>query len=160
MDSLVSNLQEMIDVHKKWIQTAEEKQEALINRDIDNLTRINIKEKELASTVETLEEKRAAIVEEITKKYNLQPNTTLSQLINAIEEEGRLQFLMDELLECVHNLKAVNQLNAEILKDSMNFISYILDHFTSSTDSNMNYQRPNQRMNQAASARGLFDAKA
>ena len=86
---------------------------------------------------------------------------TLSKCIEQTsnEEKTTLENLKIELEEGVKRLKAQNELNQQLLEQSLQFVNLSLDMLLPEIDA-FNYDRPNHEQDITGEKRSIFDSKA
>ena len=152
---LLAVMGEMILLHEKLIVLSEEKQEALVERDVKRLTEVMNKEKELLQKLRSSEEKR----QQITHKLAGQTDQTLKDVLGILSPPVKrmVENRAADLKEKAEKLQRMNDLNEELLRDGMAFVHHMIGHLTT-TNQSITYGRPNQKPMQTP--RGYFDTKA
>lgn len=154
---LLRLMSRMIEIHDALIQHSNEKNKALIERNTIELTRINKSERGLLQQLKQLEEERQQLTSSLTKISNPSFTDVFNQLSPAVQRiiEGRRL----ELKEKAVQLKRLNEMNEDLIRDGVAFVQHMIGHMTSSPEVNINYGRPNQNP-QREGPRGYFDTKA
>ena len=152
---LLEVMGEMILLHDKLIVLSDEKQEALVERDVKRLTEVMNKEKELLQKLRVSEEKR----QQITEKLADRTDQTLKEVLGLLSPPVKrmVENRAADLKEKAEKLQLINDLNEELLRDGMAFVHHMIGHLTTSNQS-ITYGRPNQKPLQTP--RGYFDTKA
>ncbi|QHA93904.1 flagellar protein FlgN [Bacillus sp. N1-1] len=151
---LLEVMGEMILLHDKLIVLSEEKQEALVERDVKRLTEVINKEKELLQKLRVSEEKRQQITEKLAGR-----DQTLKQVLGLLSPPVKrmVENRAADLKEKAEKLQSMNDVNEDLLRDGMAFVHHMIGHLTTSNQS-ITYGRPNQKPMQTP--RGYFDTKA
>ena len=159
LNSIVTTLQQLIELQKQLISISDQKKAVLIERKVDELNRLVKEEAKLVKQLDELETEREQQVESVLQKH---PTLTFSQVIDQSSEETKLslQNHMKNLQELLLELQAKNQLNERLLADSMNFVQHMIEQVTKSKQQQFNYQSPLGQQKTQTSSRGFFDTKA
>ena len=115
---LIETLEKQLALHKSLLGLAHAKKGAIKQNKMDELNRIIRDEQKHVSAVSILERQRASRSD----------GTVMDQLSHLPEEEQEhAVHLRDELMSVLLELKAVNDLNAELLDQSLQFVHLQLD---------------------------------
>ncbi|WP_270180472.1 flagellar protein FlgN [Alkalihalobacillus sp. CinArs1] len=152
---LLATMSNMITLHEKLLSLGEQKQEALIERNVNSLSDLMKTERELLQALSVEEEKRQGLVEELGGSGTLKE--VLPKLSPAVRRmiENRATTLKEKAVA----LQTLNEQNDVLLKDAMAFVHHIIGHLTASPDQSLTYSRPNQKP-ASSTPRGYFDTKA
>lgn len=146
MEELYQVLENLINLHKALFTLAAEKKEVLIKGDSDALLRITKQETKLIQAVEAAESARGDVMNRIAAAKGLSfSDQTLLGLIKAItsaEEKLRLKAYREELIRIVSQLREANELNQQLLAQSLSFINASLDLLTDTPEEDFIYKRP------------------
>lgn len=121
-EAIVQIIEEMVAIHRTLNALAKEKTDAVIKGDFKTLDRIINREEAETARLSQLEQKRMRLVEEATGLPG--ERATFSALIEAApeEERERLRDLQKALAHEVFHLKAQNDLNQDLLKQSLEWV--------------------------------------
>jgi len=115
---LIETLEKQLALHKSLLGLAHAKRTAIKENKMDELNRIVRDEQKHISAVTILEKQRNAN----------SAGTVMDQLPQLSEEEQKQALpLRDELVDLLMELRAVNELNAELLDQSLQFVHLQLD---------------------------------
>lgn len=146
LDSLYEVLENLIALHKALYTLAVQKKDVLIKGDVDALVQITHQEQKLIRAVEAAENKRMELVQELISTQGLTPKeATLSELIkslNSAAAKTRLAQVREELLRIVSELREANELNQQLLEQSLSFVTMSLDLLTDSPEEDFFYKNP------------------
>ncbi|WP_442602606.1 flagellar protein FlgN [Paenibacillus sp. KN14-4R] len=161
---LLEVMGELTIIHTELLSLAKEKTPLLVNNDVEALNRIIHKENNWIKQVSELDQKRLHFVGEylVKRGYHPNPKVTISDLIRIIykaEEKQSLTEMQEKLSQVIAELQTVNQLNQEMIKQSLAFIDYSLDILVGSPENEVTYQHPAMQK-QTGTRVGLFNAKA
>ncbi|MCM3079649.1 flagellar protein FlgN [Brevibacillus invocatus] len=162
METLYDLLDNLIQLHKAMFTLAEQKKKVLINGEIDELVAITRREQQLIKGVTAAEAARQSVVRELSgeKGLTLQEGTLaeLIKLTTSAEEKQRLSSYREELTRIVGELRDANELNQQLLKQSLSFVNMTLDLITDTPEDDYIYGRPTHDIKQAN--RNFFNKKA
>ena len=160
---IIHVLELMIEVHDSLTELAESKKHALIDNKVDQLMAIVNKESKLMKQLTGLLQEQQDTVRRFFQAKGLQltRQITVTELIKLIPEPSEKQALVHKqtlLNEKIQILKAHNELNQQLIEQSLAFINYSYD-LLMGPEEDVIYQHPNQQ--HAANKRnGYFDTKA
>lgn len=151
---IIEALEQLIKLHQGFNKLASKKKNIIIEGDTDALTALLIDEQKYVKAISQIEIKRQEAVQTFLKHPK---NATLNQVMEEAspEEAEILQRLKIELLEEVTQLKEQNELNQQLLVQSLQFVNLSLDVLRPQ-DRNYNYgneQAPKPSIS-------MFDSKA
>lgn len=162
IQTIINLLGNLIKLHKQFNQFAIEKTEILKKNDMPALNELLKKETALIKQLKKLEqERRVALTNYLKEKGMAIENVTMDQLIeiSSEEEQSILKKLQKGLLAEIDQLKKQNELNQQLLEDSLRFVNFSLD-LIAPDFSDVNYTHPNQKAFEEGASRSLFDSKA
>ncbi|WP_026672376.1 flagellar protein FlgN [Alkalihalobacterium bogoriense] len=156
-------LQELLSVHQAFRKLAKEKAEVLKKGDMPALDQLIKKEAVVIQQLKKLEQDRLFVVEQyLHSKGLVTEGVTMAQLIQMTspEEQEVLEKLQQELLEEIEGLKAENELNQQLIQDSLRFVNLSLDMLSPQQDEDVNYKRPKSNQYEGGASRSIFDSRA
>jgi flagellar biosynthesis/type III secretory pathway chaperone len=158
---IIECMKKLGQVHTTFNQLAEEKTEALKKGDISHLRSLLQKESAYLKQLQQLEQERVRLVRFfITGKGLASEGGTITELLLHVTEEEKNQLisLQKELIEEIEKLKMQNELNQQLIQDSLRFVNLSLDVIQPQSDTG-NYQRTTNDDDEQL-GRSLFDTKA
>lgn len=163
MHTLYELLDNLIQLHKALYTLAMQKKEVLVKGDVDELVAITRQEQKLIKGVTAVETARLNAVKELTTEKGLTPQEgTLAELIKlttSAEEKLRLTSCRNELSRIVTELKEANELNQQLLEQSLSFVNMTLDLITDTPEDDFIYGKPTADTYRQAN-RTFFNKKA
>ncbi|MEB1806673.1 MAG: flagellar protein FlgN [Bacillaceae bacterium] len=160
--AVIAVLADLIKLHKTFNEIAQEKTEVVRKSDIPALDVLIKKEGALIHQLRKLEQDRLFVVEEFLKGKGLvTEGVTMDQLIELVpkEEHPILTKLHRALMSEIDTLKKSNELNQQLIEDSLRFVNLSLDLMAPEPDE-ITYQRPSQKNYDSEKKRSMFDSKA
>ena len=145
---MASLIDELIDVlgkeekeYQDLILLSREKTPVLVKGDLEKLQKITDAEQFVIGKINKLEKRRTEVVTDIAlvlgKNKDTLKVTEIAELLNSQpEEQKRLLEIYDKLKDTLNKIQTVNDLNRELVNESLDFIKYNLDLFKSA------YQEP------------------
>ncbi|WP_209121474.1 flagellar protein FlgN [Alkalihalobacillus sp. BA299] len=160
--AVIKVLADLIKLHQVLNEIAVEKTEIVKKGEMPALDLLIKKEVALIQQLRKLEENRMLVVEQFfTDKGLVTEDVTMDQLIEHApkDEQSLLLKLYRALLSEIDTLKKNNELNQQLIEDSLRFVNLSLDLLTPEPD-DVNYQRPTKSNNDTVASRSIFDSKA
>ncbi|MCP3776257.1 flagellar protein FlgN [Paenibacillus sp. MZ04-78.2] len=163
-EAVLQTMSELNDVHLTLLELAEQKKHALIHNQVEQLTQIVTKENKLLKRIGELDQQRVEAIGNflIEKGYKPNPRVTVSDLTKIIFNVEEKRILVDsqkQLLATIRKLREYNELNQQMIEQSLAFINYSIDIMSGSDGDELIYSNPHQTTS-GSSRKGLFDAKA
>lgn len=162
METLYDLLDNLIQLHRAMYTLASQKKDVLVKGEIDELVAITRQEQKLIKGVTAAEMARQTVVKELSveKGFALQEGTLaeLIKLTTSAEEKVRLTSYRDELTRVVTELRNANDLNQQLLEQSLDFVNMTLDLITDTPEDDYIYGKPTHDIRQAN--RTFFNKKA
>jgi flagellar biosynthesis/type III secretory pathway chaperone len=163
LTSLYEILDNLINLHRALYTLAKQKKDVLIKGDIDELVKITQQEQKLIKAVEAAEAARIETVKELFAAQGLSSSegtlAELIKLITAAEEKARLTNYRNELLRIVSELRDANELNQQLLEQSLSFVNMTLDLLTDTPEQDFIYSKPTANVHRNTN-RTFFNKRA
>ncbi|MBP3338693.1 MAG: flagellar protein FlgN [Lachnospiraceae bacterium] len=170
MASLIDELINVLEQENKEYETlmllSKEKTPVIVKGDLEKLQRITQVEQEFIGKITNLEKKRTDVMNDIGTVLSKDPKTM--RVVDVIEilskqpvEQNRLSEVHDKLLTTLENFKKYNEVNANLIKESLEIIDFNLNLVTSLYQDTgiANYDK-NAKSISAMGATGVFDRKS
>ncbi|AGT33472.1 hypothetical protein M493_16290 [Geobacillus genomosp. 3] len=154
---LAALLERHLALHRHLLQTARQKTDVLKRGDTDRLMQLIQVEQAAIAAIQQLERERAQLV--VAWSGDGQPLTLADCLPKMGEERNVVERLAGELLAVIRELQTVNELNGQLIRQSLQWVTFMLDQWMPQPP-NVNYAAPNQHAAPYERARSLFDSKA
>lgn len=128
IEQLTLILDKLITLQKSLLHVSNRKMEALKENDIDEINRLLKEELSHIRAMESLNARREELQEEISSAYQT-PVTTFSELLAVESLPGReeLREKHVEITASTLHLKKQNELNQDLLNQSLQFVNLSLD---------------------------------
>ncbi|WP_461202401.1 flagellar protein FlgN [Anoxybacillus sp. TBDG-1] len=122
--NMIDLMQKLLTFHRGLLQLAEQKTEAIKKSDISTLQQMMTKEQKYVMAIRQLESERMSLLSHMSKEER-----TVSRYAEQLEEKERTKLLQlaNELSDTIARLKAQNELNMQLLQQSLQFIHFTLD---------------------------------
>ncbi|TBL72991.1 flagellar protein FlgN [Paenibacillus thalictri] len=165
LQAVFENMEKLIEAHQTLLDLGERKKQALIVNDIDQLTAAVNKEGRLIKQVTELDQQRIHAIGAFMLEKGYRPNpyvtiSDLTKLIFKMDEKKALQTLQQTLLQTIERLKTLNELNRQLLEQSLTFVNYSLDLVLGPPEDEAVYQNPQQQQGYGFKRQGMFDSRA
>lgn len=165
---LIKVIEEIFNLQLDMIELANHKKEVLISGDIDELSKIINQEASWVKKLSKLEEERIAAVKQLLKEKKISnDNITITELINVLEsptEKKQLNELNLKLTDSIERIQQLNDLNTELIKQSLNFIENTINTITGENrQQSFTYGRDVAKQSDISSmpsSKSIFDKKA
>lgn len=164
METLYDLLDNLIRLHKALYTLAIRKKDVLVKGDVDELLAIVRQEQKLVKGITAAETARLDVVKELSaeKGLSLQEGTLaeLIKLTTSAEEKTRLTACRSELIRIVTELRDANELNQQLLEQSLSFVNMTLDLLTDTPEDDYIYGKPSTMDSYRQANRTFFNQKA
>ncbi|WP_035187438.1 flagellar protein FlgN [Alteribacter aurantiacus] len=158
---LIEALKDLTKLHERFNGLAKEKAEAVKKSEMKTLDEVLKRESALIQELSACEKKRQIATSDWLHRQGLvKENVTVEEMIPYLEDEegDELRFWQQRLLEEIRLWKEQNELNEQLIHESLRFVNMSLDAFQPKQSEN--YARPNRGHSYAEERRSVFDSKA
>ncbi len=136
MDDLIEVLNEEKADYEKLVALGEEKRQAVIAAEIDNLERISEQEQVIAGYLQNRANRRVSIMTDMAQVLGKDPTElTVSKLIgymdNQPDEQRKLADAREGILAVGKHLKSINELNETLIEQALEMVEFDLTLFKS-----------------------------
>jgi len=136
MDDLIEVLNEEKADYEKLVALGEEKRQAVIAAEIDNLERISEQEQVIAGYLQNRANRRVSIMTDMAQVLGKEPTElTVSKLIgymdNQPDEQRKLADAREGILAVGKRLKSINELNETLIEQALEMVEFDLTLFKS-----------------------------
>ncbi|MGM1049191.1 flagellar protein FlgN [Paenibacillus sp. N3/727] len=162
---LIDSLQRLEMVYNDMLAVADDKKQAIMKNDVDTVVQLLNRESKGMKMIEKLERDRVesayAFLQSRGVKSQLELTLTeLARLVFDPEEKEKLLDVQSRLSRTLHELKEKNDLNQQLLVQSLDFIDFSLDMLTGkSSQDEVTYHHPSDKGGSTGRP-GLFDTRA
>ncbi len=143
-DKLYQILSEEYQVYGELKELANQKQEALIENELEELAGIVEAETELMDNVDKLEAARLELLEAIAGNLDISvDDLNFNELLSELSESRQAEYseLRDKLLELIEDLNALNEGNRQLLMEALKFNEFSMKAVIGSEDQ-QTYKNP------------------
>jgi flagellar biosynthesis/type III secretory pathway chaperone len=133
-DPLVVKLIEIINaeirVFNRLLETLQQEQRALCDDDLGAIEACVAVKREVAEEARRMETERLLVVQKLSRRLELEPeNCTLSRLVEVVEgwQGEELTRMREAMLELNRRIRATNESNAFLIRQSMRYTERCLD---------------------------------
>ena len=154
-------MEKLVGIHQMFNEFSKEKTTSVTKGDISQLKSIMQKEAVQLKKLEGLEQERQRLVRFFMQGKGLvTEGGTLTEILAHVSdgEKEKLLSLQKSLVEQIEKLKQQNELNQQLLQDSLRFVNLSLDVLQPEPETG-NYGRPNKEQDEPQ-GRSMFDSKA
>ncbi len=161
MKLLLENLIEQTNQYKILLEKAREKQQAIIQNNLEAIESLNKEEEKLIKVISALESQRISNIENNPEIYGDDAlSLTLEELKSRFPEgvQALIEKETKELMKVLGELRETNSENADLLKQALRFVNVTINTITGADESN-NYSKDKKREGAQSKARNLLDRK-
>lgn len=158
-EQIISSMDKLVKLHRSLNSLAEKKRAVIKENDTEALARLLIEEQRHIKAIGQTDKERMKAAEQLLAAKGA-PSGTAAELEAWLtpQEVQDLQAKRDELMAEMMKLKEENDLNQQLLRQSLQFISVSLDLFRPGME-NFNYEKP-AGVTAAPGGKSLFNTKA
>ncbi len=170
MASLIDELIDVLDKENTEYETlallSKEKTPVIVKGDLEKLQRITEVEQEFIGKIRNLEKKREEVMKDIGTVLSKNPEkmkvTDIIELLSKQPtEQKRLAEVHDKLKTTLNNVKQCNDINANLIKESLEIVEFNLNLVTSLyQDGGISNYNSNAQSVSTMGAVGVFDKKS
>ncbi|WP_024832772.1 flagellar protein FlgN [Ruminiclostridium josui] len=134
LKELTDILNKESDIYETFLKLSNNKTDLIVSGNVSELENIVKIEQSLIIKIAKLEDKREKIVESLSTVLGKNPKEiTISELTLCIgqEEAAELKECQEKLLNSINSLKAKNELNSKLIKNSLEYIDFSINMMTS-----------------------------
>jgi flagellar biosynthesis/type III secretory pathway chaperone len=157
---LLDIFDELLQAHEALLSLVHEKKDILIQGQLDKLSALTVQEWRWIQRIESLEKERISHVSVFAREKGLaEESLTARQLPSLLGDpflSARMKGLIERLTSVLDELKKANELNAQLLRQSLTFVQMTLDLLTDTSNSIQYHERGTTS---SAPRRSFFDAK-
>lgn len=167
---LVQTLEQLNTVHEHLLAVAQQKQKALVERRIEDLSRLVQEESGIVRQIGQLEEERLFQIQQYLRAEGHAPKEEINmeqliRLVSSPQQQKALRTQTEKLRRTLETLSHQNRLNMRLTEDSLNDVNLTLEWLTTAQGDQPNYDRPETRRQEKRPAdpvngQRFFDAKA
>lgn len=158
---LIDILDRQRELYRKLLEIAKAKQPVLVKGDLAALEKFTKQEEQIVVQVGKLEEQRSRVHQALANHFHVpEAEITLSELVSRVgtEVSDRLSQVGDGLKNILSELKDVNSLNSELVKQSLDYIEFTVNLITSMGEPPSYPDKPGESKREQPRAR-IFDQK-
>lgn len=161
---LLDVLEEIYQSQLEIVEIAEHKKEALINSDLEELSKLIKQESSWIKKISKLEEERVSTIKLYFKDKDAEPdNLTITQLIDYVKspiEKNKLIDINQRLTKTLNDIEQLNELNTQLIEQSLEFISNTINLITEESRQSYTYSKPTNKQINSSARSGVIDKKA
>ncbi|KAB8139483.1 flagellar protein FlgN [Gracilibacillus oryzae] len=162
VQTIIQFLEKMTELHASLLNLSKQKTEVLKEGKTDALRALLNKEQRHVQAINQIEQKRIDAVASWAKEKGVDPNITVSSIIEEHatgDEQKALEAVTLKLAELLMELRRQEDLNRQLTTQSLQFVQLSLDMVQPSLK-NFNYGNQSGQTQQQRPKRSVFDSKA
>lgn len=163
ISNIIDTLQQQLKLYEQLLEMEVSKKPLILQNDIVQLNVVTQKEKLLTAQADGLEQNRllqtARYIKDMGFRYRTGILSDLIKLVSNPSQKQQLMYLHETLTKVLLKLKQVNDLNQQLIQQSLDFINFSINLMIEDPNEDLVYQHP---MNQAYvnKRNTLFDSRA
>lgn len=164
IENIVAVLEKLEKLHKSLLEVSCKKTECVKIGDIDELNLMLKDEQSHIAAIQQLEQQRQMMVTDYLRAKGIAftDTPTVAEVIEAaekLEQKQQLEAARNRLLSVVDRLQQQNELNQQLIFQSLQFVNITLDLLRPRPEQ-MNYSGQEVRGTKAVNKKSYFDSKA
>lgn len=164
VQGLIETLEQLSERYTALYDIAEDKKQAIISNDYDALVKVLSGESKLLKMIEAEEQQLQDSAQTFLQSKGIKSRleltiTDILRLVFDPEEKQRLTTSQRKLNEQLTRLKHANELNQDLIAQSLNFIDFSLNVMIGGMDEEATYSPP-QSSERKSTTRSNFDTRA
>ncbi|MFD1706921.1 flagellar protein FlgN [Siminovitchia sediminis] len=158
-ETLIANLTKQYQLHENLLKNALRKTDVLKKGDVDSLQEVMREEQKLTTAITMMESERQTAAQSFLRQTEDSP-ITIEDCIQAASPEAAetLRVLQEKLLDIIEKLQEQNELNKQLIYQSLQFVNMNLDLLQPEKETAA-YGRPVEKK-QMKQGKSFFDSKA
>lgn len=160
---IVEILEEEIRIYKEVLEQANEKRQALVEGKAAALDLIVRSEQKLSTDIVRLEKERDGIIQAAISSGAIGPEDIIVSKLSKkmdVESGNRVIELATELAEVLRQLKVINDINGDLIKQSLEYIEYTVNIMSSTgMATNLTYGNSPSNPKKPGDKKTFFDTK-
>lgn len=142
VNELIGIIAEQAGIYNDILKISRDKTDIIVKgkvNDLDNITKL---EQSLVIRLGKLEAKREELVREISMEFDINPEeVTVSDIAERLDgkQAEKLMECKDSLALSLKELRETNELNSKLIKNSLDFINFSINLYSSISTGDNNY---------------------
>ena len=160
--NIITSLEQLLSLHQQLYDKAKKKTEVIKTGDMEGLKEIVAEERKFIKIMNAAQKNLMGNAQSFLLEHSISSDTpTLRDCLEvANEQDGMiLTTLQSQIVAQVTLLKKQNDLNQQLLQQSLAFVQMSIDLLTPDIET-YNYERPNAYEHHEQHGRSLFDSNA
>lgn len=142
LDQLLQILNYQLELYSTLLQLAREEQKILVENRSKDLEPVLEQEDQIIFNIEEVDKTRRVMFQRVASMLGIERDAvTLQKLIGRVVEPYSTEFSnkYNQLAETIDDLNNVNQLNSQLINNSLDYTRYVMDLITQGTDQTKGY---------------------
>ena len=138
MKKVIEILKKELEIYQEMLKISEEKTDIIVKDKVDELEEMTAKEENFVKQFIELEKERIQLVKSFATEHGLGEKVVkIPELCEYVpEDKDELMSLRKDILAIVEKIKNKTELNAKLLKNSLEYINFSVGLATGSSTSN------------------------
>jgi flagellar biosynthesis/type III secretory pathway chaperone len=158
-DQLVKRLEDTLEEYRSLLELLEDKQEILLDRDVDRLEEITEKEQQFVDELQRLESDRGELWDELLPEDVDRDEASIDRVLSHVSESigEQLRDIRVELKKVVRDVRRINDENTLLLENRISVFDEIFEMITGDQDDNTTYGPDTETEQQSTQTPRLVD---
>lgn len=139
---LINILERETEIYEELLKISKDKTDIIVKGKVTDLENITKVEQNFALDIERLEALREKVIKNLADDIGINhSNLTISKLIKYLDKENaqELEKCKENLLGIINEIKNINDLNAKLIQNSIDYINFSINLLASIPEANNNY---------------------
>lgn len=162
--NIIMALEQLLSMHENLYEKSKLKTDIIKSGNIDTLKSMTNDERKWARTINDIQKELMHQTDSFLKTFSIsKENPSLRDCLIYMDEQEKESAtdLQAKLVDQINLIKEQNDLNQQLLEQSLAFVNMSLDLLTPDPDTDSyNYERPNRQQSYEQLGRSLFDSNA
>jgi flagellar biosynthesis/type III secretory pathway chaperone len=161
LERLMAIMEKELVFFKNFLKGSREKTEFIVQRNTEELQNLTKEEENWILNLKELEEDREDCIREVAESLGIQDEFPLSDMISFLEDDKarELTQMKDQLSNLILEIKNINEVNANLLKNSLEYVDFLLNIVSQSSDVSDNSYGSGGKLAENSEKRRVMDFK-
>lgn len=142
INELMDILEREIGIYEELLKISQDKTEIIVKGKVTELDNITKLEQTLVLNMGSLEALREKTINDLSHEFQTNPwEITISELFRYVDQNQaqRLEEYKTKLLNTINEIKTINDLNAKLIQNSIDYINFSVNVLSSAPAADNNY---------------------
>jgi flagellar biosynthesis/type III secretory pathway chaperone len=161
LERLLGIMEKELVFFKIFLKGSREKTEFIVQRKTEALQSLTKEEENWILNLKELEEDREKCIRAVAESLGIQNELPMSQMISFLEDDKAQVFtqMKEQLSNLILEIKNINEVNANLLKNSLEYVDFLLNIVSQSSDVSDNIYGSEGKLSENSEKRRVMDFK-